>query len=545
MKKKLFLIFTVLSALIISACAEDTKDADTGDVPVAIEVWDGTTIVEPVTSSEGVYQIDNASNLAWLNDKSLNKNMVLTNDIDMGDKIFTGIDNIIGDIIIDGNNHTILNLKLIDTVSEHDGVALIQEVGVGAKLTIKNLNLKGGTVNSVDDDTMYGASFVADVFSGDVTLSNVASDLTVYGTDSAGGLIGNVAGASKSIIIEKSMNKGNVSTVGNGSTVSYSGGLIGAVDSSDRSSMIRIDNSSNDGVVALSVDYEGWSSTTGGLIGHIKKIDNVNIITSHNNGDITSTTGSTAGFIGSISASANLVNIDRSYNTGDMQSNSGAAGFIAGNNNTVRTTISNSFNSGDIEGTFGIGGLLGGTSGPEITSSYNSGKVTTKAPVPAYDNSFAGGLIGSVWKSDAIITNSYNIGIIESNSSVTTYNSYSGGLIGKASTLYGAQFNMTITSSYSYGDMKAVTASDQTSVTTPILGIKEEKQTPSLPITITATDNYYYSATGLTNADHAILKTVDDFKNKTTFTENWDFDNVWVIEEGALYPTLKNVVKAK
>ncbi len=542
MKRNLLLIFTILSALIISACADDINNSG-GDtvipvIPVIpekpVEVWDGTTTVEPLTSSEGAYLIANGSNLAWLNDKTLDKNMILTNDINMNNQIFTGIDNITGDITIDGDNHTILNLKLVDTVSDYDGVALIQEVGDGAKLTIKNLNLKDGTVNSAIDDKMFGASFVADVFSGDVTLSNVSSDLTVYATTYAGGFIGKIAGASKSIIIEKSMNKDNVSC-----GTSHAGGLIGIADSSDVSFTITIDNSSNEGnVVSGTSDYY---AAGGGLIGNIQKVNTVNIINSYNKGSVTSNSNNNvAGLIGYVETSADLVNIDKSYNNGVIKSLGGAAGLVAGNNNTVKTTITNSFNSGDVEGTFGIGGLLGGTSGPDIKASYNSGKITTKAPNPAYDNSFAGGLIGSVWNSDASIVDSYNIGVIASYSGAK--NSYSGGLIGKASTLYGLQLNMTITSSYSYTDMIAVTASGSTPVTTPILGIKEEGD--GKPITITATDNFYYSVTPLTNSDHASVKTDVEFKDQATFT-SWDFVNTWEIVEGAKYPTLKNVVKLK
>ncbi len=543
MKRNLLLIFTILSALIISACADDINNSG-GDtvipvIPVIpekpVEVWDGTTTVEPLTSSEGAYLIANGSNLAWLNDKTLDKNMILTNDINMNNQIFTGIDNITGDITIDGDNHTILNLKLVDTVSDYDGVALIQEVGDGAKLTIKNLNLKDGTVNSAIDDKMFGASFVADVFSGDVTLSNVSSDLTVYATTYAGGFIGKISGASKSIIIEKSINKGAVTC-----SASHAGGVIGIASSTDANFTITIDNSSNEGnVISGNTDY---AAAGGGLIGIIMEINTVNIINSYNKGSVTSNSNNNvAGLIGSVETSAKLVNIDKSYNNGVIKSLGGAAGLVAGNNNTVKTTIVNSFNSGDVEGTFGIGGLLGGTSGPDIKTSYNSGKITTKAPNPAYDNSFAGGLIGSVWNSDASIVDSYNIGVIESNSGATK-NSYSGGLIGKASTLYGLQLNMTITSSYSYTDMIAVTASGSTPVTTPILGIKEEGG--GKPITITATDNFYYSVTPLTNSDHATVKTDVEFKDQATFT-SWDFVNTWEIVEGAKYPTLKNVVKLK
>ncbi len=127
--------------------------------------------------------------------------------------------------------------------------------------------------------------------------------------------------------------------------------------------MMSIDNSSTNGVIRSSIDYNWWNSAGGGLVGHIETIDKVNIVNSHNSGDITSITGSTARFIDSVYISTNLVNIDRSYNNGNIKSNGGAAGFIALNNNTVRTTTINSFNIGDIEGTFGVEGLLGGTLG--------------------------------------------------------------------------------------------------------------------------------------------------------------------------------------
>ena len=207
-----------------------------------------------------------------------------------------------------------------------------------------------------------------------------------------------------------------------------------------------------------------------------------------------------------------------------------------------------------MEGHYGVGGLVGATFFPEITSSYNSGKITVKSHVDGPgDNSFAGGLIGSVWSHNSttypfqtgvIIANSYNVGVIESYSG-TILNSYSGGLIGKASTLYGANpLLITVTSSYSYTDMIAVTESGSIPVTTPILGLKEEKTSPPIAVTITPTDNFYYSTTPLTNSDHATVKTDVEFQNKTTFP-SWDFVNTWEVVEGAKYPTLKNVVKLK
>ncbi len=518
--------------------------------------WNGS-LTTAVTEESTVFEINKPSELAWIalpntltdNGNFATKTVKLMKDIDMDNKSFAGIAKFAG--VLDGNGYRIYNLKLEDTVNNPDGMALIQKIEAGKNVTIKNLRLINGTVNSAISTAMFGASFIADVAGGDVTLSNVSSNLIIHATTYAGGFIGKIAN-SKSIIIEKSMNKGAVTC-----SESNAGGLIGMASSTDTNFTITIDNSSNEGNVVSGTNSSYIPADGGGLIGTIKQVNTVNIINSFNKGDITVSDSNSGGFIGSIDSYAKLLKIEKSYNKGKIVNKSqygSTGGFIGGNNNTEKTTIANSFNSGDVEGHYGVGGLVGATFFPEITSSYNSGKITVKSHVDGPgDNSFAGGLIGSVWSHNSttypfqtgvIIANSYNVGVIESYSG-TLLNSYSGGLIGKASTLYGANpLLITVTSSYSYTDMIAVTESGSIPVTTPILGLKEEKTSPPIAVTITPTDNFYYSTTPLTNSDHATVKTDVEFQNKTTFS-SWDFVNTWEIVEGAKYPTLKNVVKLK
>ncbi len=103
-------------------------------------------------------------------------------------------------------------------------------------------------------------------------------------------------------------------------------------------------------------------------------------------------------------------------------------------------------------------------------------------------------------------------------------------------------FEIIISTSYNYADMIAETDNvSNTPQTSAIIGWLD-----TVNVTVSsACENYSYSTILLDNTDYAPLKTAVDFKDKTTFTTNWDFENIWEMREGYLYPTLKNIVKPK
>lgn len=149
-------------------------------------------------------------------------------------------------------------------------------------------------------------------------------------------------------------------------------------------------------------------------------------------------------------------------------------GGLAGYN--YQSLISTSYATGSVSGTeYLVGGLIGVNTG-QITNSYSTGDVI--------GNRYIGGLVGA---NTNLIKNSYSTGKV-------TGNQYIGGFLGYNS---GSTIN-------SYWDI-------ETSGTT--IGV------------------------GYGVADGVLGKTTQDLKKQATFVE-WDFENIWIINEHQTYPIL-------
>ncbi len=119
--------------------------------------WDGTTVSE-VAEVDGVYNIHNAAELAWVaqqvnnktNDFS-DKTVKLVNDINLGYKSWTPIGGVSGAPTtcfkgtFDGNNQTIFNLNVTSSIVAHASAGLF---GGMTSATVKNLTVKNATISS-------------------------------------------------------------------------------------------------------------------------------------------------------------------------------------------------------------------------------------------------------------------------------------------------------------------------------------------------------------------------------------------------------------
>ena len=163
-------------------------------------------------------------------------------------------------------------------------------------------------------------------------------------------------------------------------------------------------------------------------------------------------------------------------------SGDGCVGGLVGFNDGP---ITNSYSSGSVSGSCGVGGLVGYKRQGTITNSYSSGSVSGSWNV--------GGLVGI---NEGTITNSYSTGSV-------TGSNYVGGLVGD---------NVgTITNCY--WDIYRSGRSDCVGVdkgTTTCTGKNSGNSEP----------DYWYFST------HAPM-------------DQWDFVNIWAIEEGVTYPYLQ------
>jgi hypothetical protein len=175
-------------------------------------------------------------------------------------------------------------------------------------------------------------------------------------------------------------------------------------------------------------------------------------------------------------------------------------------------SLNNSFATGNVSGITEVGGLVGyihGTS--DISNSYSIGNVNGKNSV--------GGFVGSVGSNNVTIIDSYSLGDVNIFFDSAYSSLYVGGFIGNGSNIYNC---------YSTG---RVIYSNETDPTDK--GFSAE-------ITYSY-DNYWNIDTSLqlTSQGEATGLTENEMKNSESFN-NWDFENIWAIDQGNSYPYLRN-----
>ena len=188
------------------------------------QAWDGATTTEPA-KVEGVYQISNGAELAWLaqtaNESSEAIDAVLTADIDLGYNTWTPIATNTNPYLgtFDGQNHTISGLHIPAATKSYQG--LFGKV----KGTIKNLTVEGyirstntyaagiagaleaghidnchfrGTVYTEKKDNVAG--IVAYVSGDKAVVKGCSAQGYISGGKNVGGIVGNLSVASDTIM---------------------------------------------------------------------------------------------------------------------------------------------------------------------------------------------------------------------------------------------------------------------------------------------------------------------------------------------------------
>ena len=286
----------------------------------------------------------------------------------------------------DGHNHTISGLYQVDTASS---VGFL--VGWKGSLTVKNLGI-------VD-------SYFASEFEDDNSIV------------SAGGL---VTWASDTMIIDNCFSAATVEMYAQSDAV---GGLVGGADT-----LLIIRNSYNVGKVLMSKEkMEGLIedprlAPVGGLVGYSNSYSEVRIENSYNAGPITGIqyAGGLVGMSGqdkrNRKASRKLV-IEGSYNSGNINTlENYIVGGLVGEGMGV---IKESYNVGTVSGGANVGGLVGSVSWDSlrIENSFNRGTLVSRGNLIDLEElkkevdeitGLAGGLVGLVYDSEVLISNSYS-----------------------------------------------------------------------------------------------------------------------------------------
>ncbi len=295
-----------------------------------------------------------------------------------------------------------------------------------------------------------------------------------------GNYVGGIAGCNTGTIVD-SNNIGEVS--GN----QYVGGIAGQSDTTG-----IIESSKNNGTVTCTFSGRNGSVYVGGIAGQ-------------NNGKITSCTNiatvigvSQGSNIGGIVGTNVNGTISNSINRGAVIKCGSYTGGIAGSNNVG--TIENSGNTGEITGTI-AGGVVGYTYGASIIkTSYNIGAVD--------GSNTAGGIVAV--DREGTIQNCYNAGAITSKSTAGGI-TYGMNTKGKVQSCYNSG---SITASSSYGLCHDYTQAEN-SFYLDICGARSDRQ----------------SGTNIS---------LDKLADINTFSD-WDFEDVWEMNEVLARPTLKSI----
>ena len=180
-------------------------------------------------------------------------------------------------------------------------------------------------------------------------------------------------------------------------------------------------------------------------------------------------------------------------------------------------SVSNCYSTGDVNGGQYVGGLVG--YGGMIWNCYSTGNVNGIA--------WVGGLVGK--NAGGIISNCYSTG------SVSGTGSYVGGLLGET-------FLGIVSNCYSIGDVSGTTDS--------IGGLVGYNNDASVSDSFWDTDTQTHGITASIGHNEGTATNVASLpttlmQTKSTFTSaGWDFVEIWLINEGATYPVLRQEIRS-
>lgn len=264
--------------------------------------------------------------------------------------------------------------------------------------------------------------------------------------------------------------------------------------------------------------------------------------------------GSDISYVGSI-VGYNIGEISNCYSTGTIFSGNGESGDVGGlvGYNEVQGQITESNFNGSVSGSSNIGGLVGYNYGP-ISASYSAGSVSGSSTIGGLVG-YNSGSISVSYSTSTVSGDDYVGGLVGYNTNSITENystgsvsgiNYIGGLVGYNSD--------SITENYSTSSVSG------TSDVGGLVGFNEGGAEISKCYSAGAVsgtsyvggflglnnsgyvyDSYWDTETSgqETSASDEVGKTTTEMKQQETF-EDWDFTDIWAIQEDTTYPYLRN-----
>ena len=279
--RKLIILFMVIVSIFGVSCNSGYDVSDGHTNKIVIIPWDGVIIEEIRPNHDGVYEVYNGSQLAWLGAQSEDvmvniKNIKFMSDIDMGNKPFDGI--VIFSGLMDGNDKKINKINIV-AESRVASIGLVNTLDNG---TIKNLTIESGSVKGGRAARASAAGSFVGIAKGESRLKGLVNRASVEGEYRTTTMIGGIVGKLETdgvLTIKKVQNFGNIK--GN----AFTGGIVGVARPNSK---IIIKNVGNVGTV-----YGGRSAA--GIVGQVDGDQSVVCLTStlsfnnvYNYGEITS-----------------------------------------------------------------------------------------------------------------------------------------------------------------------------------------------------------------------------------------------------------------
>jgi hypothetical protein len=255
--------------------------------------------------------------------------------------------------------------------------------------------------------------------------------------------------------------------------------------------------------------------------------------------------------INNCSNTAPILDQANNSNTGNMAG--GLVGEAVSQSDRYDIVISSCYNTGNVTGGMHKGGIVGITNGYVVVRDcYFAGEINSTHyndvdEVWKYMNgaSYVGGIVGLI-RTEGIIENCYATGSINNvklEGSTVTSTYYSGGITGRAEATSGVIKNsvalqtaiINSTASATAWRVRGGNATSDTQVHAPVTNCYAITDMDFKNDGVTVTK----SSTDANSADGADV-TPAAAKTAAFYTGlGWDFTNVWTIEEGASYPTLR------
>jgi len=353
--------------------------------------------------------------------------------------------------------------------------------------------------NSYATGNVSGNGYIGGLVGNNSHSSSIANS---YATGNVSGsyYVGGLVGWNSSSSIANSYATGNVSEVSLGG-----GGLVGTNDDSSITNSYATGNVSGGSYVGGVVGSNNDSSSVADsyATGNVSGNNYVGGLVGSNNDSSSVADSYATGIVSGYSLVGGLVGVNKystiahSYATGSVSGDGDLGGLVGSNK---YSSITNSYATGSVSGNVG-GGLTGYNYSSAITNSYATGNVSGVTS--------GGGLVGT--NDDSSITNSYATGTVSGND-------YVGGLVGSN------KDSSTITHSYATGNVSG------DGLLGGLVGLNDYNSS--------VTDSYWdIETSGQTTSSGGEGKTTAEMMQQATFVD-WDFTDIWRIDEGKDYPRL-------